>query len=697
MSDAALIRLCRAIVGVGGALALAGAIAAAGTGQLALWWRSFAALGAAVAWAFGAFAWLAIRSQPRNGAVWSMAASVGLAIFSAGLGSVAAILGDDPGITMTGDWHAAHASAGASWILVVAHGASIPGLFVPLVYGLLLFPAGRLTSRRATGIAVIAGPLIVIASLEYGWWFRPGDSSPESPILLGAVLALVVCAAAAVVDLALRFRASAGVTRLQLKWVAWGTSVAVLVFGTITILPDPVAYSDLAILAAMAAALCWVIAYGVALIRYRIYDIDVVISRTLVYAALVAAVSLVYVVAVAGLGTMIGGPNLWLSVTATAMIALVFEPTRARLQRVANRLVYGRRATPHQVLADLVARLTLAESPRVLLARLAEGLRAGTGARRTAVWLVGSERIEPIAVSGDAADASDPASLRAAATVRELPGTVVTISHEDDILGYLTLEEPAGMTLQTADRRLAEDLAGAAALVLRRVRLEAALRVTAEELAESRLRLARAEDAELERLGTELEGSVGPQVAALRVEVDRARRIAMSEGSQRVGELLGTIAQEAAAATAEIRSLAHGIHPQVLARQGLAAAVGTLVAASGLDVSLETDVERRHGRAVESAVYFCLAEALTNTAKHARGPVTVGVSDRGGELVFSVADAGPGFDPGDIDRGTGLHHLRDRVDMVGGEVSIDSRPGGSTTVRGVIPLRSASADGTLAS
>ena len=693
MSDPSLTRLCRAIVGVGASLAVAGAIAALASGQIAFWWRSFAALGAVVSGAFGAFAWLAIRRQPRNGAVWSMAASVGLAVFSAGLGLAGALLGDRTGIILADGWHLADVVPGVSWILMVAHGSSIPGLYVPLIYGLLLFPDGRLRSRRAEAIAAVSAPLIVIAGVAYGWWFRPGSASPQGPLLIGAIVALVVCTAASAVDLALRFRASTGVARLRYTWVAWGTSVAVVVFGAITLLPDAVLFNDLAILAAMFAALCWVIAYGVALVRYRIYDIDLVISRTLVYGGLVAAVSLAYVVVVVGLGTRIGGSDLWLSVAATALIAIVFEPARARLQRLADRRVYGRRATPHEVLADLTARLALTESPSDLLVRLADGLRAATGAQRTAVWLPDEGRLEPIVVSDAQATGRDAIPLREAHVVEDLPGAVVSISHEGEVLAYLTLEEPPGMALQAVDRRLAEDLAGAAALVLHRARLEAALRAAADELARSRLRLARAEDVELGRLGAELEGRVGPQVEGLRVQVDRAREVATDEGTPRVSGLLETIARDADAAAAQIRGLAHGIQPPVLSRQGLAAAARALVAASGLDVSLDIDLTWRHGRAIESAVYFCLAEALTNAAKHARGPVAVRVSDGGEQLVFSVTDAGPGFDPSDLVRGTGLHSLGDRVDMLGGAVSISSRPGGSTTIRGVIPLTPAAAPG----
>jgi signal transduction histidine kinase len=691
MSDTALVRLCRVIVGVGATLAAAGAIAAIDSGQVGFWWRSFAALGATVAWAFGAFVWLAIRSQPRNAAVWAMAGSVGLAIFSAGLGLAAAFLGDDAGVMLADGWHLAQAPVGVSWVLAAAHACSIPGLYIPLIYGLLLFPDGRLETRGARAIATISAPLIVIAGVTFGWRFRPASTSAEDPILIGTILALVLLTAASTIDLALRFRASAGVIRLQYKWVAWGTSLAVLVFGGIAVLPDAVALNDLAIVAVMLAGLCWVVAYGVALIRYRIYDINLVISRTLVYLGLVVGLSLAYVVVVAGLGTMIGGSNLWLAVAATALIAVVFEPTRLRLQRLVNRLVYGRQATPHEVLADLTARLTLAETPRDLLVRLADGLRAGTGAQRTAVWTLEHGRLEPIAISEAASPGMDVPSLGDAATVDDLPGTVVSVSHEHEVLGYLTLEEPPGMGIQAVDRQLAEDLAGAAALVLHRVGLEAALQTAADQLAESRLRMARAEDIELGRLGAELEDSVGRLVQALRLRVDRAREVASREGAERVSALLETIANETGAATDQIQALAHGIHPQALARQGLAEATRTLVAASTMDVSVEVDVRHRHGHAVEGAVYYCLAEALTNAAKHARGPVSVRVSDAGGVLDFSVADAGPGFDPTDQVRGTGLHNITDRVDMLGGVVSITSAPRSSTTIRGIIPIRPASA------
>jgi len=120
---------------------------------------------------------------------------------------------------------------------------------------------------------------------------------------------------------------------------------------------------------------------------------------------------------------------------------------------------------------------------------------------------------------------------------------------------------------------------------------------------------------------------------------------------------------------------------------GLAAATRALAAASGLDVSLDIDITGRHGRALEGAAYFCIAEALTNAAKHARGPVILRVTDRAGSLIFSVTDSGPGFDPGQAVGGAGLQNMGDRVDMLGGAVSVSSRPGSPTTIRGTIPVQ----------
>src|SRR5690606_17907957 len=171
------------------------------------------------------------------------------------------------------------------------------------------------------------------------------------------------------------------------KWVAWGTAITAAVFSGFFFVPDSHVYQDVTALVALLGAACWAVCYGFAVGRYRLYEIDVVISRTLVYASLAVLIAGVYVVVVVALGAAVGGSSIWLSMLATAIVAISFEPARSRLQRGANRLVYGRRATPYEILGDLTRQLAVAEGADAHLVHLATQLRAGTAARRVIVWL----------------------------------------------------------------------------------------------------------------------------------------------------------------------------------------------------------------------------------------------------------------------------------------------------------------------
>ena len=222
--------------------------------------------------------------------------------------------------------------------------------------------------------------------------------------------------------------------------------------------------------------------------------------------------------------------------------------------------------------------------------------------------------------------------------------------------------------------------------MLRRLRLDAALAEKAAELQESRLRLVTAQDLERRRLERDLHDGAQQQVVALKVKLALARQLAEQEGSERTAELVGSLAEETQAAIDQIRALAQGIYPPLLESDGLAAALPSLAGISPLDVRVSVDVGGRHPLALEGAVYFCVSEALTNAAKHAEGPVTVEVSDTGGRLGFAVTDAGPGFDPASTLRGAGLDNMADRLDALGGELTVASEPGAPTTVRGWVPV-----------
>jgi signal transduction histidine kinase len=693
LSDLALVRTGRAVTGAAVLLGTASAVFALGTGELAFWWRSLGGLQAGLAVAFGIFVWLVLPNQPRNATVWAMAASAGVGITALVLALVPTLANGDPLEILDARWVPADSPPAVGWLLVVGNAASVPGLFVPLTLGLLLFPNGALPSSRWRPIAALAVAAVVVLAVSHGWWYRPGNTSRvENPVILGSGFVVVALAASALVSLLARYRCSTGTSRLQYKWVVWGTSVGVAVFAGFFFVPDTLVDHDGLILAATLAAVWWVVSYGVAVGRYRLYEIDAVISRSVVFVTLAALITGIYALVVVVVGSLIGGSDIWLSVLATALVAIAFEPVRTSSQRWANRLVYGRRATPYEVLAGLSRLLAVTESGEALLERLATELREATGVRRAAVWIRDDGALRPVAVAPAAAAASEAPAHGAGEQNLEFP-----IEHEGETVGYLVLDESAAVSLRPQERQLAADLAASAALVVAKVRLDHDLVTKAIEIDDSRRRLLDAQATELRRLERELEERVGQPVASMEAQLGLAERLARDEGCVRVAALLCRLGAETHAAGAQVRSLAHGMHPPLLAADGLPAAIGSLVARCPLDVRPDVALGQRYSADVEAAVYYCVAEALTNAAKHARGPVQVVVAGHDSGLTFSVTDAGPGFDPARNATGSGLHNIADRLDTLGGTITIASRLGAATTITGWLPVDSSPAAARLGS
>jgi signal transduction histidine kinase len=422
------------------------------------------------------------------------------------------------------------------------------------------------------------------------------------------------------------------------------------------------------------------IASAVAILKYRLYDIDVVISKTLVFGTLVAFATAVYLAVVVGVGTLIGRTsNVALSILATAIVAVAFQPLRARARRLANRLVYGKRATPYEVLSEFSDRVGGSFATDDVLPRAAQLLGRGTGANRAEVWLRVGDELSLAAVWPEDAGAGGNLAL-----VRgELPpirdaSLSVPVRHRGELLGALAVTKPANEPLTPAERDLVTDLASQAGLVLRNVALIAELRA-------SRQRLVRAQDEERRRLERNLHDGAQQQLVALAVKVRLAHSLVGRE-DDRARDMLDEIQTASQAALEDLRDLARGIYPPLLADKGLAAALEAQARKAPLRVSIEADGSGRYSQDVESAVYFCVLEALNNVAKYAEASrVTVHLSDRGGNLRFEVVDDGRGFE-GNVSHGTGLRGMADRMDAIGGTLRVASEPGHGTSVIGEVPV-----------
>jgi signal transduction histidine kinase len=588
--------------------------------------------------------------------------------------------------------------------LLVVQGVSWMFFIFPILLVPFLFPTGRFLSRRWRWAGWLAGLMVptlaVLAAVqesvgpESGAWtidnpfgFLP-VSFLETYFVGPWTLGLLALAVGGVISMVMRFRRADNLERVQIKWVLY----SVFVFGVVYAVSIVMSFNEDDGFGGTGFDFFWVffavsfalipVAITIAITRYKLYEIDLIISRSLVFVLLVGFITVVYTGVVVGIGSLVGGSSVGWSIAATALVAVVFEPVRDRVQRWANRLVYGRRATPYEVLADLTGRLAATEREEGLMQRMARRLAEGTGADRAIVWTKQGSDFTPAAYAPESDGALDPVR-----GLDAMPGSVVPIVHDDAVLGALSVESRRGDALTPTEQRLVEDLAGSAGLLMRRLRLDADLERKAEELEESRRRLVNAQDVERRRLERQLDEGAQQQVVALKVQLGLAEQQARTEGAERAAALIGQMALGAQDAIDQIRALARGIYPPLLESEGLHAAVRALAEVAPVDVAVDVVVSRRYPLEVEGAVYFCVSEAVTNAVKHGEPPITVRVSDATGELVFTVTDSGPGFDPTAVARGSGLDNMIDRLDALGGTFTIDTTPGSRTALTGRLPLR----------
>jgi signal transduction histidine kinase len=595
-------------------------------------------------------------------------------------------------------------TAYAGWIVNL--GPALIALGIPMLF--LLFPTGSPPSRRWrwVGWVWLAG-----ATLSTVWLMvRPGEIYGErgrfhldNPFGLSFVEPLrflffdvgtacaLVAAFASIASLVVRFRRARGEERQQIKWLMVVGLAAFILFVLLGIFglgsePGDDGVDDLLWAILVVVLLVGIpVATGLAIFSYRLYAVDVVISKTIVFAGLALFIAAAYVAIVVGIGALLGGDRSGtaLQIAATAGVALAFEPARQRLQHFANRLVYGKRATPYEVMASFGHRMAVVPSVDDVLPDMAETAARGVGATAARVTLQlgdGTER----SVSWPPGEAIDD------------PTFALPVGHAGELIGAIAIVKPPNEPLRPAERALLDDLAGNAGLALHNVRLASDLGAKAEELAaqtaeieRSRERLVTARDTQRRRLERELRDGVGTQLAAIRDEIGSDAERIESE-PEVVEESLDDLGARANAALEELRDVARGIFPPLLSDQGLGAALDALVRKTGGLVTFVRDpaADRRFEPAVENAVYFCCVQALQNTERHApSATVEVHLGSDDEAIRFAIHDEGPGFDVSTTDAGEGMQIMQDRIAALAGELVIESTAGRGTTVMGRVPAR----------
>jgi signal transduction histidine kinase len=605
---------------------------------------------------------------------------------------------------------AAGTLAETAFVLV---GAALSAIF-------LVFPSGRLPSPRwrpaVTAGLVLAGlslasfvvstrtvalpaiggisltypnPLAVRALRPVTWLGTLNGLALVFPLLLGGAL----------VSLALRYRRGDQRLRQQMKWL--GLAIAgLLVSIVVGSLASAAGQANEPLQQVPYAITPWLVylaipaATAIAILRRRLFDIDLVISRALLVTLLSAGVTAVYAAIVLGIGTFVGHRRSpLLTIAAAVAIALVFQPLRQRASRLANHLVYGERATPYQVLSDFAADMAGQLDLGGVLDRMVSLLGGASGASRVEAWIRVGTELRPGAVwpAGSAPSAAlrldGPAAQRLNGPA-ELPAPdpaarIVPVRHGDDLLGAISLTKPASEPLTSAEDSLLQHLASQASLVMRNAQLTAELRATIDQLLASRRRLVEAQDAERRKIERNLHDGAQQQLIALSIHLGLLAEAA--DDPEFIRQAVPDLKALLSAALDDLRALARGIYPPLLAEQGLVMALRAQAARSPVPVLLEAGEIGRYPQDTESTVYFCALEALQNVAKHAQASrAAIRLSGSGGILEFSVSDDGAGF-PDGTSPGSGLQGMSDRVAAHGGTLTVRSRPGQGTTITGLLP------------
>lgn len=572
---------------------------------------------------------------------------------------------------------------------------------VAYLLALLLFPDGRLVPRWPVGRTMALYVAAIAACLPLAW-LAPGGNRTISLIVTFGVLTPLV----GVASQAYRYRQSpTPVERQQARLLFWALTPALLVglFAVVVALRNTggnefegrsIVVLPVSIFRVFQPVFSIIpIALFIGILRYRLWDIDKVISRTLVYSVLAGFVSAVYVGVVVGIGSLFGDAqteNLGLSIVATGVIAVAFQPVKDRVQRFANRLVYGKRATPYEVLSEFSERMAETPATDVLLARMARILAEGTAARRADVWLKVGHELRPASSWPSDVDAPEPLEI----TGPEIPWipdvtTAVAVRHQGELFGALSVTKPQNESLTPTEEKLLADLGRQAGLVLRNVQLTADLLARLAELRASRQRLIAAQDETRRRLERNLHDGAQQQLVSLKVQLSLAEGMVedLGEQGQPLLEMLGSLKAQMGEALENLRDLARGIYPPLLAAEGLPSALASQARKASVPVDVQARDIGRYEQDAEAAVYFCVLEAMQNIAKYAEATsVVVRLHEEDGLLHFEVKDDGRGFDPACTAKGAGSHNMVDRLEAIDGHLEIHSSPGEGTSVRGRIPV-----------
>jgi signal transduction histidine kinase len=543
-----------------------------------------------------------------------------------------------------------------------------------LVLFFYLFPTGRFVPRWTRWLSIA-----VILYWVFKYFLPPSQFNPYYNLAFATIGFLGTVGTMVVVQVYRYLRVSNSVQRQQTKWVVFGVSIGIggyIVLALIVALVFPsISQSPLAtILYSITTYILLLlipISIAFAILRSRLWDIDLIINRTLVYGILTASVVVFYVLVVGGLSTLLqvrGG--LIISLLATGLIAVLFQPLRSRLQSAVNRMMYGERDDPYRIISNLGEHLEATLVPDAILPEIVETVALALRLPYVAIELQDGDQVRQTASYGNPVD----------------PAFRIPLHYQQDTIGQLLLASRSpGESFSSADRKLLDDLARQIGVAAHAVRLSA-------DLQRSRERLVLAQEEERRRLARELHDSVSQALYGISLGVHTAQ-MQLDRDPKQLAETLDYVLELSEAALIEMRALIFELRPESLESEGLVTALNkqALAMQARQNIVVQTDLgeEPDIPLEVKQDLYRIAQEALHNTVKHAHASHVELRMDQVSRMVtVEVCDNGKGFDtsasfPGHL----GLHSMQERVKSLGGELSIESAPGQGTCIRAQVPVR----------
>lgn len=556
----------------------------------------------------------------------------------------------------------------AARILVSTSAVLFAVIVVSVVSIGLTFPDGRLLSPRWRPVAwltAIVGVTGVASGTVDGWvygdlsaWLLRDDWSgtaglrddlPAVFILASAVwdVCLLVSFSGAAVCLLVRLRRSRPHARRQIRWVVFAGVVLVAQFAISEAPIDPVVEQTLPGLASVVAAG----AFAVAVLRHGLWDVELVVRRSLVYGVLWGSIAAFYVLVGTGLGIATTARlPIWIAIAITVATTVVFEPARRRLEVIANRFVFGSKPDPIETIGELSQQMGTVDELDDTASYLAEAAARACDLAWVEVRLSESRP-------------------QTRGTTNDEPLVEIPIGDPSQPVGSLRCQGRVGDQIDKDTQTLLGVLAAQTALGV------AQAGVTS--------RLAHASAEERRRLERNLHDGTQQDLVALMARLGLARATANGDAA-----VFDDLQRDVQRILADLRTLAQGIHPSVLTDAGLSEAVRECADRLPLPIRINVDptvaISRPHPD-IEAAAYFMVSETLTNTVKHARATrVTVNLSCLDGLLRLEITDDGTGFDPHTVQR-RGLAGIEDRITAHGGTFRLASEPATGTTVIATIP------------